>query len=494
MKKKLTRALKLPFLAGLLLLPFVACNKTFREPTDPVLATATAQVLASGSYLSNLLAYKASPHHPFVGFLVHDGADPDSATNPANAPDSIDFLEFFAGYDTTQADWRVAQAKGTRIVQCHFVADAYFDGSVNDPATQVPGYVNPPGFNQTTPTSTSTYHHFASNTYTDHITNRHLDGIDIDIESGTFGSECTQSNGPALLTALAAYFGPSCTLCTVPTGGKKPLFFYDTDGSASDNTMYTPYKSNYDYVLFQSYTTGNHYWSGRGTQDFPPLVQMYGLDKLIFLVNGDNFGDAVVPDELYSYAHWVVNNNGVGVGAYRMSRDWNYTPHFISSRTAIQIMNPANTGSGIVSGATYQLVSAVNNSSVMDVYGWGTANGTKVEIWSKNSPVSTNQEWVATAVAGGYYTLQPVCTPGSLLDAYGWGTANGTIVSEWVANGGTNQQWLITPAAGGYYTLSPSYDTALKVDVSSSATANGTQVQLYGTNGTNAQLWQFVKQ
>src|ERR1700761_3151253 len=114
---------------------------------------------------SSLIAYKNSKYFLYLGFLVDDGNDPPASTNPASSPDSVDFLEFFAGRDTVKANWRTAQAKGTRIVVCYFPEYAYFDGSVNDPATKVPGYVNPPGFNQKIPNSKSTYLHWAQNTY-----------------------------------------------------------------------------------------------------------------------------------------------------------------------------------------------------------------------------------------------------------------------------------------------------------------------------------------
>jgi len=312
----------------------------------------TASVGSTSTSDSALIAYKNSNHHLFLGFLVADGNDPVPSINPANSPDSVDFLEFFAGRDTTKANWRTAQAKGTKIVVCYFPKYAYFDGSVNDPATKVPGYSNPPGFNQKVPNAKSTYYHWAKNTYEKDIDTNKLNGIDIDIEYGTFGGEVPQSNGPNFLIAVAQYYGPNCTKCVVGTGGKKPTFFYDTDGSANDAAMYTPYKNNYDYVDFQSYTTGNHYWSGGGIAGFPALVKMYGLSKLIFLVNGDSFvqangvqvppgSDSVVTASLYSYANWVKTNNGTGVGAYRMSRDYNHNPHFAVSRNAIQIMNPA---------------------------------------------------------------------------------------------------------------------------------------------------------
>lgn len=302
-----------------------------------------------------LLDYKNSQHPIFVGFLVGDGNDPANSFNPANAPDSVDYLEFFSGRDTVEAHWRVAQAKGTKIVVCHFLSDAYFDGSVNDPATQVAGYVNPTGFDQNHANATSTYEHWARDVYNKEFVEQKLDGIDLDIESGTFGGDVprTAANGENLMLAVAKYFGPNCTECTVNANGKKPVFFYDTDGTGGfESTMYTAHKDNYNYVLFQSYTTGNHAWTGTGSASFGPLVTTYGKDKLIFLVNGDSFKypdgtedqagkDAKATADLYDFANWVKSNSGAGVGVYRMSRDYNHTPVFGVSRTAIQLMNPA---------------------------------------------------------------------------------------------------------------------------------------------------------
>jgi hypothetical protein len=334
-------------LLSLLLIAFTACKKDANGGTGGNGGGADTSKPAP-----TILDYKNSNHHLFVGYLVGDGNDPTASFNPANAPDSVDYLEFFAGNDTTRSDWRAAQAKGTKIVVCHFMKDAYFDGSVKDPATKVAGYNPPAGFDSLHANASSTYEHWAHDMYQQIIVYKQLDGIDLDIESGTFGGDVPRNsaNGVSLLTAVAKYFGPNCTACTV---SKKPTFFFDTDGSSGfESAIYTPYKSNYSYVLFQSYTTGSHYWKGTGTANFPALVTTYGADKLIYLVNGDSFtypngtedvagGDAKASADLQSYAAWIKANGGVGVGAYRMSRDYNHNPRFKESRLAIQTMNPA---------------------------------------------------------------------------------------------------------------------------------------------------------
>lgn len=146
---------------------------------------------------------------------------------------------------------------------------------------------------------------------------------------------------------------------------------------------------------------------------------------------------------------------------------------------------------GIISGATYQLVSAVNNASVLDVNGGYTANGTIVQLWTNKG--GNNQKWKATGIGGGYYTLQPQNAPLSLLDVNGSGTANGTQVQIWTSNGGNDQKWFITNVGNGYYTLAPANAPGSRLDVNGSATANGTKVQIWTSNGGNNQKWKFIK-
>ncbi len=418
---------------------FFSCQKNIAPEALPKDASlARADLSSTGSYLSNLLAYKSSPHELMAGFYRTYGNHYGSIVA---LPDSLDFVVIFGGFtsnnfiDSLQNVFVPAlHARGIRVT---------YTGSLAIPAG-VPHTAS--GYDST------------ARMIMDTINKYNLDGFDIDIESTLSASDLADWAG--VYTALSKYLGPK--------SGTTKLLTFDTNQGGSNNLFQKVYPM-VSYVLFQSYGQGSSYmqntwntFSGyiNSTQFIPSFsfYEEFGYPSNIWY-------DVTYPENgtgnAYDIARWepATGKKG-GEFGYAIDRDAHltsatdntiYAPDYAVIKSLIQIMNPANTGSGIVSGATYQLVSAVNNSSVLDVYGSQTANGTKVEIWSKNSPVSGNQQWVVTAVAGGYYTLQPVCTPGSLLDAYGWGTANGTIVSEWVANGGTNQQCTasITPAAGG---------------------------------------------
>jgi hypothetical protein len=355
---------KLPVIGVVLMLVIVlnACKKEngiekLNIPGEPPIAVGDTALAAKNAALR---AYKQSKHFITMGFVVADGNDPSEATNLLNQPDSLDMVYLFTGYDTDPTHWRAIQDKGTKIIRTEFPSAAYFDGSAKDPDTKLPGYVAPPGLDPNNPTPSSTYNHYAKNKYFEYIYVNKWDGIDFDIESGAFGGDVPASNAKNFLDAMARYFGPNCTNCIVGADGKKPLLTYDTDVAYNGTTispdkLYLPYKSNYDYVLFQSYTTGNRAWGGVGVQSLGSLVDLYGGEKMIFLVNGDSFvypdgvsqdrpgEDAKASKDLLDYAHYVKDNKGtkgIGVGAYRMSRDYNHTPPWKYTREAIQIMNP----------------------------------------------------------------------------------------------------------------------------------------------------------
>ncbi|HEV2373980.1 MAG TPA: ricin-type beta-trefoil lectin domain protein [Streptosporangiaceae bacterium] len=123
---------------------------------------------------------------------------------------------------------------------------------------------------------------------------------------------------------------------------------------------------------------------------------------------------------------------------------------------------------------TGPIVAGDDSSKCVDDRGFGTANGTVVEMWDCNG--GTNQQW--TIETDG--TIQVF---GKCLDIVGGDTANGTLVDLWTCNGGTNQQWkaangtLVNPASGKCLD-DPGFNTA-----------NGTQLDIWTCNGGTNQQW-----
>jgi cytochrome c len=125
----------------------------------------------------------------------------------------------------------------------------------------------------------------------------------------------------------------------------------------------------------------------------------------------------------------------------------------------------SGTGSGPITGA---------NGSCVDVNGGGTADGTKVQLWSCTG--GANQQWTRTGS-----TFRAL---GKCLDVNGAGTADGTVVQLWTCNGGAAQNW--TPQSNGSL-VNPNSGKCL--DANGGSTANGTQLIIWTCHGGANQRW-----
>lgn len=110
----------------------------------------------------------------------------------------------------------------------------------------------------------------------------------------------------------------------------------------------------------------------------------------------------------------------------------------------------------------------------LDVNGAGTADGTKIQLWTCNG--SAAQAWTRTG--------QTWRALGKCLDVSGAGTANGTKVQLWTCNGTGAQNWV---AGANGSQVNPNSGKCL--DVSGANTADGTQIQIWTCNGSDAQRW-----
>jgi hypothetical protein len=151
-------------------------------------------------------------------------------------------------------------------------------------------------------------------------------------------------------------------------------------------------------------------------------------------------------------------------------------------------------GTGITPDSSYQIVSAVNGTSVLDITGGATTAGTPVELYSPNSPVSPNQVWKAVALPGGYYKFVAGNNSSMVLDVTGGASANGTQIEIWNDLGSSGQKWKVTPAGGGYNTLSPVCAPSSNLDIYEGNTGNGTKVEIWSANTGNSQKFKFVLQ
>lgn len=170
--------------------------------------------------------------------------------------------------------------------------------------------------------------------------------------------------------------------------------------------------------------------------------------------------------------------------------DKNITYRFQSNVPVVTNLFPAP----IVSGSNYALFTMLNNTSVLDVSGEYTADGSRVVLWAAKTPPSNNQVWKVSAAANGYYKLEPLHAPGKVLEVAGGVSSNFAQIQISTFNNTNGQLWKLYPQLGGGYELAPASAPNSRVDVADTRTNNGARIQLYQSNSNNAQKWRFAKQ
>jgi type 1 glutamine amidotransferase len=129
----------------------------------------------------------------------------------------------------------------------------------------------------------------------------------------------------------------------------------------------------------------------------------------------------------------------------------------------------ANGGAGPVVGLA---------GKCLDVSGSGTADGTKIQLWTCNG--SAAQNWQIT----GQIWRNP--QSGKCLDVAGGATANGTRAQLWTCNGSAAQNWA---AQSNGTVRNP--QSARCLDVSQNSSADGQQIHIWDCLGAANQLWRL---
>jgi hypothetical protein len=123
-------------------------------------------------------------------------------------------------------------------------------------------------------------------------------------------------------------------------------------------------------------------------------------------------------------------------------------------------------------------INMIGVGKCVDVNAAGTANGTRVQIWTCNGTVA--QQWTVP----GDGTVRAL---GKCLDVTSGGTANSTKLQLWDCNGTGAQQWAYVAASQAL--RNPQSGRCL--DDPSSSTTDGTQLAIWDCNGTGAQRVQL---
>ncbi|MFF6948622.1 RICIN domain-containing protein [Streptomyces iakyrus] len=139
--------------------------------------------------------------------------------------------------------------------------------------------------------------------------------------------------------------------------------------------------------------------------------------------------------------------------------------------------------------AYYQLVS-VRSGKVLDVNGWSTADGTRIQQWTDQD--TANQQWKLKSTGDGYYELVNR-NSGKALGITGNSTEQRAAAEQQTDSSATSQEWKISEVSGSDAVTFTSRRSGQVLDVSGGSTADGAAVIQYPGHGSANQQWKLVK-
>ncbi|MFF3850190.1 RICIN domain-containing protein [Streptomyces sp. NPDC002328] len=143
-----------------------------------------------------------------------------------------------------------------------------------------------------------------------------------------------------------------------------------------------------------------------------------------------------------------------------------------------------------VDGTAYYRLVSVRSGKVLDVNGFSTADGTRIQQWTDQN--TANQQWKLRPIGDGYYELVNR-NSGKVLGIAGNSTARTAAAEQQTDSSSTSQEWKIDEVSGSDAVTLTSRRSGQVLDVSGGSTAQGAAVIQYpGTGGTNQQ-WKLVQ-
>ncbi|WP_405770998.1 RICIN domain-containing protein [Streptomyces sp. NBC_01538] len=143
-----------------------------------------------------------------------------------------------------------------------------------------------------------------------------------------------------------------------------------------------------------------------------------------------------------------------------------------------------------VDGAAYYQLVSVRSGKVLDVNGYSTADGTRIQQWADQH--SANQQWKLKPAGGGYYELVNR-NSGKVLGIKGSSTARAAAAEQQTDSSSTAQEWRIDGVKGSDAVTFTSRRSGQVLDVTRASKADGAKVIQYPSRGTANQQWKLVK-
>ncbi|MFF8385037.1 RICIN domain-containing protein [Streptomyces kanasensis] len=143
-----------------------------------------------------------------------------------------------------------------------------------------------------------------------------------------------------------------------------------------------------------------------------------------------------------------------------------------------------------VDGDAYYRLVSVHSGKVLDVNGFSTADGTRVQQWTDQN--TANQQWRLRPTGDGYHELVNR-NSGKVLGIAGDSTADRAAAEQQTDSSSTAQEWRIDGVGGSDAVTFTSRRSGRVLDVSGSSTADGAAVVQYHGKGSTNQQWKLVK-
>ncbi|GAQ56052.1 RICIN domain-containing protein [Streptomyces acidiscabies] len=184
-----------------------------------------------------------------------------------------------------------------------------------------------------------------------------------------------------------------------------------------------------------------------------------------------------------------MNNPTNGGRRGRHRRRWTATAILLGTPLAVVpylLFTQDDSQAATIDTNAYYRLASVSSGKVLDVNGFSTADGTRIQQWTDQN--SANQQWKLKPVGGGYYELVNR-NSGKVL-----GIASRSATAEQQTDSSSAaQEWKIKEVGGSDAVTFVSRADGQVLDVTGSSKADGAAVIQYADRGSANQQWKLVK-
>lgn len=161
-----------------------------------------------------------------------------------------------------------------------------------------------------------------------------------------------------------------------------------------------------------------------------------------------------------------------------------------TSNCSINLGAPSSGATTTNVSGTYSII-AVHSGKALDVYDWGTSDGTNIVQW--DSWGGEAQQFNISNVGGEWHRITPVIATSKALDVDGISTSNGANIHIWNYWGGEGQQFKFQNAGTGRYRIIPR-NSGKCLDVFNASNDNGANVLQWDCiSGATNQMFELVR-